>query len=100
VSQDLKHTVANFIFMASILLTIAPSVWVSAFLNGVDAKKLGSGPYYHLIQYHLYFIPFMCIGLLAASHYIFNQKLRQTMIREAKLRIQNIFPCELVPIEN
>jgi hypothetical protein len=49
-AKTLKSSLANQAILALILTTIAPAVSLTKWLNGADPEKLGSSPYYHIVQ--------------------------------------------------
>ena len=81
---QIKNALANFATLACILMTVAPIVAITLFLNGVKPDKLWSDPYYQWVQFHQHILPFLGTGLLTASYYISHQKMRETMYREIK----------------
>ena len=80
----MKNTLANFVTLACILITVGPVVGISSVLNGVNPDKLGSDPYYQWVQFHQHLCPFLGTALLTASYYISHRKMRETIYREVK----------------
>jgi hypothetical protein len=91
VGPHMKNTLANFVTLACILITVGPVVGISSVLNGVSPDKLGSDPYYQWVQFHQHICPFLCTGLLTASYYISNRKMRETIYREVKELLLHCF---------
>ena len=84
VGKNLKNALSNFIIIAVGFITLVPIIYVAAVLNTADPERLGTSPYYELVQFHLHGCPFMLCLISVIAYFVSKRKLREVMFRETE----------------